>query len=217
MRMDPADALRLRKILDKGGRADLKAANLTKGTAAPFEGKGYLRLVLDGKKTMVELTDSGRIALREFDEEQARLPKVEKPKVRGRAPSQGDALAGLAEQLANVITRLARIEAAFGAGSNRRPASDVDLPSVKELVLRTIAELDAARRYGGLVPIPEIRKAVEAHQIPDDAVTNALEELENEYVIDLNIAQASTAVADRKAGIERPGRGLLYYVARRSS
>lgn len=215
--MDPADAIRLRRILDKGGRADLKAANLTKGTAGPFAEKDYLRLVLDRKKTVVELTEHGRQALKDFDDEQARLPKAEKPKARGRGPSQSDALAGVARQIEEVIARLVRIEAALVAKPNGRPASDLDLPTIKELLLRTIADLDSSRRYGGLVPIPEIRKAVEAHRIPDDAVTNALEELEKDYVIDLNIAQASTAVADRKAGIERPGRGLLYYVARRSS
>jgi hypothetical protein len=46
-------------------------------------------------------------------------------------------------------------------------------------------------------------------------VTAALEALERAWKIDLSVAQSPTQVTDRAAGIERPGRGLLYYVARR--
>jgi hypothetical protein len=216
--MDQPDVARvLRKLRDRAGRSELKPAGLTKATAATFAEAGYLRLVLDGKKTLVELLDKGREHLEALEKQQALAPKPEKAKARPKAPPQAQALAVIQDKLDEVLMRLGRIEAAVVRKADGSESAHADLPSVKKVLLDTIAELDAARRYGGLVPIPEIRKAVEDHDFSDETVTTALEELEQEYVIDLNVAQASTAVADRRAGIERPGRGLLYYVARRTA
>jgi hypothetical protein len=83
-------------------------------------------------------------------------------------------------------------------------------------VLVAIADLDARHRLGGLIPIPDLRIELRQRGIADDAaVTDALESLERSWLIDLSAAQAPSQVADRRAGIERPGRGLLYYIARR--
>jgi hypothetical protein len=67
------------------------------------------------------------------------------------------------------------------------------------------------------VPIPELRRALRARGVAaDDATdTDALLALERDFRIDLSVAQSPTTAPDRALGIERPGRGLLYYVARR--
>lgn len=112
-----------------------------------------------------------------------------------------------AERIAALEDRVAKLEALLS------PAPKVE---IKDAVLGAVADLDARGRLGGLVPIPDLRAALRERGVrDDDAVTRALEDLEREWRIDLNVAQAPTAVADRAAGIERPGRGLLYYVSRR--
>ena len=67
------------------------------------------------------------------------------------------------------------------------------------------------------MPIPEVRRAARTRGVADALVNPTLEALEREYQVDLNIAQAPTQVPDRHLGIERPGRGLLYYVTRRDA
>ncbi|MBE7452325.1 MAG: hypothetical protein HS111_26615 [Kofleriaceae bacterium] len=88
---------------------------------------------------------------------------------------------------------------------------------VRDAVLAAIGALDARHRFGGLVPIPDVRAELRRGGLgaDDAAVDAALEALERAWKIDLSVAQSPTLVADRAAGIERPGRGLLYYVARR--
>lgn len=116
-------------------------------------------------------------------------------------------MADLVARVDALEARIARLEAPVV----------VDLAAVKTAVLDEVAEIDRRDRLGGLVPIPDLRAALRGRGIADDgAVTAALEQLEQEWRIDLNVAQAPTQVADRAAGIERPGRGLLYYVSRRS-
>ena len=83
-------------------------------------------------------------------------------------------------------------------------------------MLGAVVDLDVRERLGGVVPIPAVRDALRARGVADRAVVDhALEELEREWAVDLSIAQSPTQLADRAAGIERPGRGLLYYVSRR--
>jgi hypothetical protein len=129
-------------------------------------------------------------------------PGTAKP---ARKPSASAAILARLDELAARVERL-----------ERAAATPVAAGSVKDAVLGAVAELDARDRLGGLVPIPDLRAALRTRGHADDgAVTAALVELEREWRIDLNVAQSPTAVADRAAGIERPGRGLLYYVSRR--
>src|SRR5262245_36470141 len=74
--------------------------------------------------------------------------------------------------------RLQRIEEILGKILERLPppAPARPLGEVKQVLMATIADLDSARRYGGLVPIPEIRRAV--RDISDEQVTAGLEALE---------------------------------------
>jgi DNA-binding MarR family transcriptional regulator len=164
---------------------------------------GLVTVRKDGRTRRVTLTDAGA-------RRRAALPP---PAPKRRAP-RSDPLAAVLHRLDALEARIAALEAA-GRDAERPPR---DPATVKDAVLGAVAELDAAGRMGGLVPIPQLRAALRDRGVGDDAVvTAALVELEREWRIDLNVAQAPTAVADRAAGIERPGRGLLYYVSRRQA
>jgi len=103
-----------------------------------------------------------------------------------------------------------------GAADAAAVTPALDPAALKARVLAAVGELDHRGRYGGLVPIPELRAELRGQGIADDlAVTRALEDLEHDWTIDLLVAQSPTQVPHRAAGIDRPGRGLLYYVARR--
>lgn len=175
------------------------AAGSVRGLAAAADGlasAGLIAVRKDGRRTLVRLTEAG-VAARP-----AKLEKLARAKV-AKKPTSADLVA----RIEALEARVARLEAPVV----------VDLAAVKTAVLDEVAELDRRDRLGGLVPIPDLRTALRGRGIADDgAVTAALEQLEQEWRIDLNVAQAPTQVADRAAGIERPGRGLLYYVSRRS-
>lgn len=177
------------------------AAGEVRGLAAALPAlAGLVDVRKDGRKVLVRLTAEG----------EARRASLPAAAARAKKPASAKpTLATVVAQLAALGDRVARLEAALATASSGGP-------DVKRAVLDTVAELDDAGRLGGLVPIPDLRAALRARGVADDrAVTAALEELERDWKIDLNVAQAPTAVADRAAGIERPGRGLLYYVSRR--
>jgi len=124
-------------------------------------------------------------------------------------PGAGARLAAVEAEVAALRERLAALEARVGAAPGD--------PELDAAVLAAVADLDARLRYGGLVPIPDLRGELRRRGVAADdaAVTAALERLERAWRIDLGAAQAPAQVADRGAGIDRPGRGLLYYVTRR--
>lgn len=130
-----------------------------------------------------------------------RPPKPRKPSAAARIDALEATVAALAGRIAALEKR----------------AAPVDPAALRASILAIVGELDAGQRLGGLVPIPDVRAELRRRGIDaaDADVTSALEELERAWVIDLSIAQSPTAVRDRAAGIERAGRGLLYYVARR--
>ena len=193
----------LRKLADKGGElaaGDLafKPADERRLAVERLLAEGSLSERRDGRRTIYALTDAGR-------ERVATLP-AGKPPARARKVDDG------AARLDRIEAQLARILELL----EPRAASPADL---KPLLLEVIAELDAAHRYGGLVPLPDIRQELRRRGVgaPDATVNAALEELERDFAVDLSIAQSPTTVPDRAAGIERPGRGLVYYVVRRQS
>ncbi len=98
-------------------------------------------------------------------------------------------------------------------------AKDPPSESLKTAILAAVAMLDRKHRHGGMVPIPALRRElrVGGDLSTDEEVNAALLTLEREYSIDLLVAQSPTTVPDRAAGIERPGKGLAYYVAPRTS
>jgi hypothetical protein len=157
---------------------------------------------------LVEVTPLGRQRAAELRAaEPAPAPRRSAP----RAPA-----AAIEERLARIEATLegvARQETLLALLARLPSTWASDPAAVRGKVLAALADLDERNRYHGLVPIPELRRALD---LPDGQVTAALLELEAEYQIDLNVAQSPTLVPDRQHGIERPGRGLLYYVARRA-
>jgi hypothetical protein len=123
--------------------------------------------------------------------------------------------------LASLAARVDALEAEVAAlRAKLAPPARLDAAQIAALgatLLDAIADLDLRMRLGGLVPIPELRRAARDRGIAADdaAVTDALLALERDFRIDLSVAQSPTTTPDRALGIERPGRGLLYYVARR--
>jgi hypothetical protein len=193
----------LRKLVDKGGELAagelaFKPAQERRQAIERLVGEGSLSERREGRKTIYALTGAGR-------ERAAALPAA-RPAAARRRPEDVTA------RLDRIEAKLDRIEALLAPRAE--PAAEL-----KPVLLEVIAELDAAHRYGGLVPLPEIRQALRRRGVgaADASVNAALEELERDYAIDLSIAQSPTTVPDRAAGIERPGRGLVYYVVRRQN
>jgi hypothetical protein len=134
-----------------------------------------------------------------------------------RARSQN---ADMTAAIMRLEAALARIEAKVDrllAEPTDAPRPAVPLAQLKQTILDAVKTLDARHRFGGLVPLPDLRRALSPLGVERQSVDAALTELEREYAVDLNIAQAPSTVSERQAGIERPGRGLIYYVTRRSS
>ena len=131
----------------------------------------------------------------------------------------GASLAQVEELLKSLVASVARLEAKvdLSLATKEAPAAAVPPARLAHAILDAVAALDARHRFGGLVPLPELRRTLAPLGVERGAVDAALEQLEREYAIDLNIAQAPASVSERSAGIERPGRGLIYYVTRRSS
>jgi hypothetical protein len=177
--------------------------------AAPaLEAAGLVTTRKDGRAVLVMLTETGaarRTALA------AAVPAKAAKVAKGKAPTAAQRLATLEATVTALAARVAMLEA--GAPSPRTSGTPAE---VAEVVLSAIGELDVRHRYGGLVPIPDVRAELRQRGVSDDATVNAaFDSLERAWKIDLSVAQSPNQVADRAAGIERPGRGLLYYVARR--
>jgi hypothetical protein len=137
-----------------------------------------------------------------------------KPSTPKRTPAPRVTLASLAARVDALEAEVAALRAKLTPAARLDPAA---IAALGATILDAAAELDARQRLGGLVPIPELRRALRARGVAadDGAVTDALLALERDFKIDLSVAQSPTTVSDRALGIERPGRGLLYYVARR--
>ena len=138
------------------------------------------------------------------------------PQTKPRAPAPARVtLASLAARVDALEAEVAALRAKLASPPARLDAAQI--AALGASLLDAIADLDLRMRLGGLVPIPELRRAVRDRGVnaDDGAVTDALLALERDFRIDLSVAQSPTTTPDRALGIERPGRGLLYYVARR--
>lgn len=195
---------------------------------------GWVASRKDGRVVMVQLTEAG-VAERAAAEAAVAAAAAAKPvKARavkakaatgataargGKAATATVRLAALEEAVAALTARLAALEAHRPAAPAPAPAPapPIDPDALRAALLAAIGDVDASTRAGGLVPIPAVRAELRRRGVAagDGDVNAALDALEHAWVIDLSIAQDPSAVADRAAGIERPGRGLLYYVARR--
>jgi hypothetical protein len=179
-----------------------KVRGLT-GAAAALAEAGWVTIRRRGRALHVTLTEAGA----------AHRARLAAP--RPTAAALAARVDALEATVAVLTARLAALEAAPRAAA---PAAPAPAPAqLAAALLDAIADLDARQRLGGLVPIPDVRRALRDRGVAaaDGAVTDALLALERDFRIDLAVAQSPTAAPDRALGIERPGRGLLYYVARR--
>jgi hypothetical protein len=195
---DPGDLLP--KLPDHGELAAGKVRGLAAVIPA-LVAAGWIDARKEGRAVIVRLTDAGR-------SERARRAAAAPTRKAKPAPA---------------AARVAALEAAVAALTQRVVAletsarSPVEPMALRSTIVAVVGDLDARGRMGGLVPIPDVRAELRRRGVgaSDAEVTHALEELERAWQIDLSVAQSPTAVSDRAAGIERAGRGLLYYVARR--
>lgn len=96
-----------------------------------------------------------------------------------------------------------------------RPAAPPErhLPAdFDETLRRTLQELNARGQHGGLVPLPELRRALAPLGVGRDALDRALLERQDARSLDLKTANDPSLAPDAADGIALPGRGLLYYV-----
>lgn len=78
-----------------------------------------------------------------------------------------------------------------------------------------LGEIDRRGRHGGLVPLPEVRKALSGLGLSREAFDEALLEQERAFAVDLKTAHDPQSLVDREQGISDTGRGVLYYVVLR--
>ncbi|MCL4226551.1 MAG: hypothetical protein KJZ91_18970 [Myxococcales bacterium] len=211
-----------------------------------LEADGLVSSRKDGRVVLVRLTEAGQARATAVVEAEAAAKAAARAakaaarparaaKATGRPATAAQRLAALEATVASLTERVAALEGARRGGDGATaaaatvattappPAAPAPPPAVpdeaivRDAVLAAIGALDARHRFGGLVPIPDVRAELRRGGLgaDDAAVDAALEALERAWKIDLSVAQSPTLVADRAAGIERPGRGLLYYVARR--
>ncbi|MCE9578431.1 MAG: hypothetical protein K8W52_35220 [Deltaproteobacteria bacterium] len=185
------------------------------GAALPMlVAAGWLEVRTQGRAQVARLTATGAAKRAQV------LAAPPRARRRTEAPGNGTGSttaitpAALAARLVELAAQVEALTARVAQLEGRAPAP-VTVIDLAPAALAAIAELDASGRYGGLVPIPVVRGALRARGADDAAISATLLELERQFRIDLSIAQSPTTAPDRSQGIERPGRGLLYYVARR--
>jgi DNA-binding MarR family transcriptional regulator len=85
-----------------------------------------------------------------------------------------------------------------------------------EREMRTaLGEIDRRGRYGGLVPIPELRRALAPLGLSREDFDQALLEQERAFSVDLKTAHDPTSIKDADQAVWDEGRGWLYYAVAR--
>jgi hypothetical protein len=145
------------------------------------------------------------------------------PVVSAEAPCLTDLLrevAALREDLATLRTVVDEIATAVVTKRVPPPAPVVARPSADlQAFARSVREawhqLATKSGYGTLVPLPRLRESLWHLGMPRDTFDDAMLALEEEYLLDLKVANDPSRLADREAGIETQDRGLLYFVVLR--
>lgn len=125
-------------------------------------------------------------------------------------------LTALRKDVAELRALLARLLAEVPeGGSALAPPAPPSLEAFGQSVLDAVASLDRQERLCGLVPLPRLRDALANVAMSRDAFDDALLALEEQFVIDLKVANEPGRLADPSEGIDTPDRGLLYFVVAR--
>lgn len=126
-----------------------------------------------------------------------------------------DELAARVAELAAHIEQLATLlRPAVGAQaeSGREKASPGDRARFEEELVRVARDLDLRGRFGGLVPIPDIRSVFLETGLTREAFDRALLAAEREFVVDLKVANDPSRLARPDLAIDDAARGLLQFV-----
>jgi hypothetical protein len=145
------------------------------------------------------------------------------PAVSVAAPTLADVLrevAALREDLTTLRTVVDTIATVVGAERISTSTPTVARPSAalhafSASVREAWHQLATKGGYGTLVPLPRLRESLSHLGMPRDAFDDAMLALEEEYLLDLKVANDPSRLADRDAGIETQDRGLLYFVVLR--
>ncbi|MCU0692858.1 MAG: hypothetical protein MUF54_15775 [Polyangiaceae bacterium] len=210
--ISPPEERLLRALWSRGslslGHAKTDAETLERLSAA-----GWVEQLDPGRRGGVPrfaLTERGRQLV-------ARMPSA-KPTLADVAR----ALAALQNEVEQLRAELRSMRAGVGAdsGSTSGPASQ-RAPGAQHgeplaaMVRKAWRAVDHAGRHAGLVPVPELRDELGRCGLRGREVDRALLALEDQYELDLKIANDPSRVARPGDGLHEPDRGLLYYVVMR--
>jgi len=202
------------QLLDERARSVLsairKAKKVTESEALALKSDAapeYLQSLLElgllgrtakgrGKKRepAYELTDAAKEAL--------------KPAAASAKNRRSATLDDLRAMEARIVERLDALAARLPASTAQPQPRDGDLRSAIPTAIR---DADLAGRFGGMVPIPEIRKVVQSRTgASRTEFDDMLLALEREFRVDLKIANDPRR-PDASEGIAVPGRGLVFF------
>ena len=158
---------------------------------------------------------------------------VELPPARGRKAAQLDlsedgrrhaeglppekvTLADLYREIRTLGARVDALAASLGKQTAlEEPPATVTPDRFEQELARALRELDRRGRHGGLVPLPELRRALAKLGMSRSDFDEALLERERAFSIDLKVAHDGRQLADASDALRDPARGLLYYVVLR--
>lgn len=208
--MSPAEEKLLRTLASRGPttRASAKAAADTVQQLLRQQLIEELGPSRKGASTKLTLTPAGRTIVDSLSPAKVTLADV------------GRELTALRRDVAELKALVARLlvpDSSSGAspvGEAAAPAPP-SLETFRQRVLDAIASLDRRGRFGGLVPLPRLREALTSVAMSRDAFDDALLALEEQFVIDLKVANEPSRLGDPGEGIDTPDRGLLYFVVAR--
>ena len=120
--------------------------------------------------------------------------------------------ARLLERLDALAARLATLRPSSSQPRElAQPGKARDGDELRTAIPTAIRDTDLAGRFGGMVPIPEIRKVVQSRTgASRTEFDDMLLALEREFRVDLKIANDPRR-PDASEGIAVPGRGLVFF------
>jgi hypothetical protein len=191
----------LRELL--AARSPPTRAKLARGAAAPVLDRlvqmGLVRTLPAGKgrAARFELSHEGRRCAEEITR---RYPaRISLSMLYAEVLRIGD-------ELEDLRTRLAPPAPKKSAGTNG---------NFERELRAALGELDRRGRYGGLVPIPELRRALAPLHLSREDFDRALLEQERAFAVDLKTAHDPTSIKDSDQAVWDEGRGWLYYAVAR--
>ncbi|HKZ40868.1 MAG TPA: hypothetical protein VJ044_07880, partial [Candidatus Hodarchaeales archaeon] len=137
---------------------------------------------------------------------------------KGPSPELEKKIDALALSLSSLGSRFSLLESRVSSLEDQAKASSkvvikpLSSDEFKSKLRRRFDSLNLDRRYGGLVPIPELWDAMSREGINRQQFEQGLFDLERSSVIDLQIASDTTLVKEPEKAIKHPTRGLVAYV-----